>query len=89
VTVKTLFKEATDGGTKDERRTAFQSLRYLSQYGQPEEAAEAKIALEHSGLYQEYGGELKTILSKLLARGSTQKTVAEETARLAELLKRL
>lgn len=89
MSVKELFEAATRGAPKADRKNAFQKLRYLSQYGQPDEAAEAKIALQHSALYQEYQGELKAILSKLLARGSTQKTAEKETARLTELLKRL
>lgn len=65
MSVKELFDAATDHLPKAERKAAFQKLRQLSQYGSPEEIAEAKLALQHSALYREYGGNVESILRAL------------------------
>lgn len=85
--VKELFEGATRRrAPKAERKNAFQQLRNISLFSDnAEEAQAARLALDHSQLFQEFDGHIEKILSKLLARGSTQKTADEETARLKEL----
>lgn len=51
MSVRELFNLAVHGRTKDERKTAYRELRRVSLYGEPEEAAEARYALEHSAEY--------------------------------------
>jgi hypothetical protein len=67
-TVKTLFMEATSHrkhALKSQRRAAFEKLRHLSQYGNAEEMAEAKLALTHSHFYKIHHGDVAAILSAL------------------------
>jgi hypothetical protein len=51
MTIPQLFRVAIDGPTKVERRNGFRELRRLSLYGEREEMAEARDAIENSAAY--------------------------------------
>jgi hypothetical protein len=66
--VKELFAAATShklGSLKSKRKSAFERLRQLSQYGSTEEMAEAQLALNHSHLYQVNDGNVAAILEAI------------------------
>lgn len=52
MTVQELFLSAIVDALKDERRNSFKKLRRVSLYGEPDEAKEAKFAIEHSAEYE-------------------------------------
>jgi hypothetical protein len=93
-TVRELFRTATDREVpKVERKIAFSQLRNISLFSDDAEAQEARLALDHSRLYQSFEGdmtELKKIVEKLsLAPGITQKTADEETTKLRNLFSQI